>query len=109
MTGKHVKGLYICRLCGDVVREPDFLRHLASRHKEKLMKELKPTSTFCEKCGKIFTAVPEPIVTVNGEVKFFIPAWCRECAGAAFRFLVVEAKDCQVRFRKRRKSVQRRN
>lgn len=94
---------YLCKICGELVSHNSFLKHLVTSHKKKLMKEVKPIPVFCEKCGEPFTVVPEPIISVDGEVKWIVPAWCKNCSGKAYGFLVKYVDSSWISFRKKRK------
>ena len=91
----------MCKICGDAVI--DILAHLVKKHKKELMSELKEATCICGKCGKVFKEKPEPVITIDGKVKFFVPAWCKECAGAAYKFIVKEAEKYQLKLKRRRK------
>ena len=95
--------VYICKLCGDLIERGNLVKHLAREHKKELMKEVKPIPALCEKCGKPFTAVPEPVISASDEVKWIVPAWCKNCSGEAYGFLVKEVEEDWIQFRKKRR------
>jgi len=92
----------ICKLCGEILWD-GWLKHMVEKHKDVLMKEVKKVPVVCGKCGEVFWEVPNPVVDLNGEVKWLIPAYCKKCAGPAYHFLVKYVEPYMVKFKRRRK------
>ena len=71
--------LWVCMICGEFVNQDNWLRHLVEFHKKELMEQLKEVTVVCSVCGRVFKAVPEPKILVDGRIKFVVPARCPKC------------------------------
>ena len=79
----------MCKLCGEILPdEREIWQHLIFKHKEELIKRIKTIWITCDKCGRKFRAKPEPMFT--SKLKFVVPAFCKECSGYMYGFIIKE-------------------
>lgn len=71
--------LWVCMICGEFVKQDDWLKHLIELHKKEFMERLEKVTVVCSKCKSVFEATPEPVITRDDKVKFIVPARCPKC------------------------------